>query len=778
MRKRSRILWMLLRARAMTPSEVAVRARREVRNAFHRTTRGAGRAKLPDLRSLLDRGRGGSEVSAEELVASARGRLLRCGSDPDALGRAIAGIGGSPETVVAAADRILSGWMPAYGFTEFEIGRDPDWHRDPETGRRWPDVFWADVDYRFDDEIGDPRHVWEVNRQHHLVTLARAHFLSGDPRYAEAVWDHIRSWVEQNPPYRGINWSSALELGLRLISWGMAVDLVGTTGARDGDARNLLTSAALQARHICDNLSIYASSRNNHLIGEGAGLFVIGSVFPFFSRAPRWVRTGRALLESDVLAQTSKDGVCREQTLHYQAFVLEFCLAAQAAALGSGAPLSPVLADRVGRMGTFLERTGGPRWEPPAIGDEDGGRAFDLADERGRQCARAAACAALVSGRGVPAELSEADLEPALWLFGPAAVREWLAGRGDDAAPGAAESSAYPDGGYFVPAAGGHHGVIDCGPLGYASIAAHGHADCLSLSIAAGGEWVVVDPGTYCYHRDLRWRDHFRSTEAHNTVTVDGTSQSEMLGPFIWGRRARPEQLRWASEEHFDFFEGAHDGYLTSLGVRHRRRIVFGKRGYWLVVDDLTGEGEHELAATFQLAPGMRPDESADSAIEDALSFRDGSGRGVWLRAWLPPGVSIGTVEGRDDPPGGWVSPAFGVKEAAPAVVAAGRARLPATLVFTVVPFEGARDVGVECPTGAANEGTVLETVFDGGRDVCLLGLPCVEAAGATFEGALGFVAERNGQKRLYGLDIVNWSDGERDSEFEPARNRLAGGSE
>ncbi len=777
MRKRSRILWMLLRARAMTPSEIAIRAGREVRNAVHRTTRGAGRANVPDLPELLDREHRRAGASAEELVASARGRLLRCGSDPGALSSAIAGIGGSQDAVVAAADRILSGWIPAYGFTEFEIGHEPDWHRDPETGRRWPDVFWADVDYRFDDAIGDPRHVWEVNRHHHVVTLARAHFLTGEPRYAEAVWDHIRTWIDQNPPYRGINWSSALELGLRLISWGMAVDLVGTSGSRPGDARNLLTSVALQARHICDNLSIYASSRNNHLIGEGVGLFVVGSVFPFFSRAPRWVRTGRALVESDVPAQTSMDGVCREQTLHYQAFVLEFCLAAQAAALGSGTPLSPALLDLVGRMGSFVERTGGPRWEPPAIGDEDGGRAYDLADERGRQHARAAAGAALVSGRGVPTELRDRDLEPALWLFGPDAVREWLADSGDDASAGAAESSAYPDGGYFVPASAEQHGVIDCGPLGHASIAAHGHADCLSLSIAAGGEWVVVDPGTYCYHRDLRWRDHFRSTAAHNTVTVDGTSQSEMVGPFIWGRRARPEQLRWASEEHFDFFEGAHDGYLTSLGVRHRRRIVFGKRGYWLVVDDLEGDGEHDIAATFQLAPGMSPDASAGPASPGALAFRTDDGRGVWFRAWLPAGISIGTVEGRDDPSAGWVSPAFGVKEKAPAVVAAGRVRLPATLVFAVAPFERERTVELECLTGAASGGTVIEATFDGGRDVCLLGSPPAEAAGGSFEGALGFVAERNGQRRLYGLDVVNWSERERGSEFAPARNRLAGGS-
>jgi len=40
----------------------------------------------------------------------------------------------------------------------------------------------------------------------------------------------------------------------------------------------------------------------------------------------------------------------------------------------------------------------------------------------------------------------------------------------------------------------------DGGPHGYLSIAAHAHADALSVEVRYGGVDVLADPGTYCYH--------------------------------------------------------------------------------------------------------------------------------------------------------------------------------------------------------------------------------------------------------------------------------------
>ena len=78
----------------------------------------------------------------------------------------------------------------------------------------------------------------------------------------------------------------------------------------------------------------------------------------------------------------------------------------------------------------------------------------------------------------------------------------------------------------------------DGGPHGFLSIAAHAHADALSVEVRYGGVDILADPGTYCYHGDPAWRSYFRSTIAHNTLEIDGRNQSVEGGPFLWLRHA------------------------------------------------------------------------------------------------------------------------------------------------------------------------------------------------------------------------------------------------
>ena len=80
-------------------------------------------------------------------------------------------------------------------------------------------------------------------------------------------------------------------------------------------------------------------------------------------------------------------------------------------------------------------------------------------------------------------------------------------------------------------------------PLGYLSIAAHGHADALSFTLSVGGNEILIDPGTFAYHTQKRWREYFRGTSAHNTLRVDGADQSVPGGNFLWTQHSQTRVL-------------------------------------------------------------------------------------------------------------------------------------------------------------------------------------------------------------------------------------------
>ncbi|MBM4258475.1 MAG: hypothetical protein FJ147_21580 [Deltaproteobacteria bacterium] len=129
--------------------------------------------------------------------------------------------------------------------------------------------------------------------------------------------------------------------------------------------------------------------------------------------------------------------------------------------------------------------------------------------------------------------------------------------------------------------------LFDCGNLGSQSIAAHGHADALSFTLRAFGQHIFVDPGTYDYFRYPDWRDYFRSTCAHNTLMVDARDQSEMLGPFLWGRRAEARCVSWEPRPNGGRVIGEHDGYAQLADpVIHRRCVDFDGELKTLTVTD------------------------------------------------------------------------------------------------------------------------------------------------------------------------------------------------
>jgi len=630
--------WKLNRLRAMAPAEVAWRARQALGGALERL--GLGRA--PEAGA--DSGARGAPWVAP---------LPR-------------GFDAAP--YLEAAERILAGRWDVLSLADCVLGFPPRWNRDPKTGRQAPLAFGKSIDYRDARVVGDIKHLWEINRHLELVTLAQAWHLSREPRYAAGALRLLESWLEQCPYPRGVQWTSALEAAIRLMNWGVAWALLGEAEAPIEP--RWTASVHRHCHFIAHNLSRH-SSANNHLFGELTGLFVAALSWPRWPETRRWRELARAGLEAQAVAQNGADGVNREQAFWYHHEVADMMLIALAFGRGNGIAFPARYAQRLEAMLDFIAAVIDAGGHVPRVGDADDAVMVRFSRAPGFNPYRSLLSAgAVLFDRGDFKSAAGSFCDKSRWLLGDAAAALYDA---VPPAPAKPPRIAFAEGGYYI--LGADYGtprevkaVLDAGPLGYLSIAAHGHADALAFTLSAGGREVLVDPGTYAYHGERRWRDYFRGTAAHNTLRVDGLDQSVPGGPFLWLEHARARCLHFDAGVDRDLFEGVHDGYRRLADpVVHGRRVEFRKRERaFLVRDTLQCARQHEVELHWHFAAdcALRADGHAVDVESGALRLRL-----ECPRALAPPRV----VLGREHPPLGWTSPALGVKAPAPTVVCRGR---------------------------------------------------------------------------------------------------------
>jgi hypothetical protein len=297
--------------------------------------------------------------------------------------------------------------------------------------------------------------------------------------------------------------------------------------------------------------------------------------------------------------------------------------------------------------------------------------------------------AAAYAGRPDSAWAAGGPALETFWLLGDDGVKAFDAlASGPPPTPA---SRLFADGGYVVMRSGweadAHHLIFDVGPLGCPHSGGHGHADLLSVQCSAFGEPYLVDAGTYGYTGEPRWRNFFRSTAAHSTALVDRVGQAVPAGPFMWKDRPRARLGRWASTEAFDLADAEHNAYrFLPDPVVHRRRVVFVKPRYWVIVDDLAGHAEHHVELRFQCAAPIHV--SCDEP--PWVRARGPNGHALLVGAFTTVPLAIRIVAGQLAPIEGWVSADYGQRRPAPALTYSATTRLPLRIATLLLPTQDA----------------------------------------------------------------------------------------
>ncbi len=593
--------------------------------------------------------------------------------------------------LIAEADAALRGSFCYFSDQASPSRERVDWHRNPFTGQTVPAAaHWTRVPM-FSPETGDLKFIWEPGRFGAAYLFVRAWAVSGDERYVEGFWQLVESWDEANPPHQGAHWKCGQETSLRLMAWAFALHAFANADATTPQriARAVGMMAAQAQRVAADHIYSYLQT-NNHSISEGVGLWTIGVLFPELRNAGAWRTLGRGILEEDALRLINPDGSFIQKSNNYHRLMLQDYLYAIRLAEVNGERFSEPLRERVRAAAAFIE----------GMIDESSGRAPNLGANDGALILPLNGCdygdfrpvseAARFLFQGTRRNESGPWHEDLFWLFGPDALQAARA-----KGPGIPLLTA-PEGGCFTLRGRTSWALIRCPSFKDRP----GHADALHIDLWRNGENVALDAGSYLYFAEKPWANGLATSLVHNTVTLDGLDQMERGPRFMWTEWLRSRVLRCERDPagRTGHFEGEHDGYMRlRQPVTHRRAVAHAGDDVWVIVDDLIGQGTHEVRLHWLLAD--RPHELLPEGRGVRLNLHEGP---YDLRVLLAAGdtSSLQLQVRRGDassPLGGWQSLRYGSRT--PAVSAAWTLRgpLPVRLISVFCPAQAV----IDAPKGA-----------------------------------------------------------------------------
>ena len=391
-----------------------------------------------------------------------------------------------------ASEHLLAHRFSFFSFENKIFGDEIDWHKDYKTGKKAPLTFGKSINYRDHEKLGDIKYIWELNRHLHLVTLAKTYYLTQNEIYKNEVIAQILNWIKVNPYMKGVNWGSSLEVGIRLISWSWVWKFLGEV---DVNVKAHWLGAIYRHCYFIDKKFSRFSSANNHLIGEAAGLFVASTVWPCWRESKDWQNKSFKILVEEMDKQNFADGVNKEQAISYQQFVLDFFVLAGLLGEKNGVKFPEEYWSCLERMLVLVASIMDENGNMPNLGDADDGYAVKLTeDERFNPFQSLLATGAVIFGRGdFKNKASEFD-EKSFWLLGFDGYEKFnrLPQKNFRA------QKEFDSGGYYILGANEYgadeiKAVFDCGPLGYLSLAAHGHADALSFVLSVCGKEIIID---------------------------------------------------------------------------------------------------------------------------------------------------------------------------------------------------------------------------------------------------------------------------------------------
>ncbi|MCK8827690.1 heparinase II/III family protein [Natroniella acetigena] len=529
--------------------------------------------------------------------------------------------------------------------------------------------------------------LWKFNLHYfdYVLDLAIYYSLNKDKKVYLLFKELVSDWIENNYIGDGDSWHPYV-ISLRIVNWIKAYQLFEEKIKSDDEFKDkFLTSIYKQSMFLSDNLEYHLGG--NHLIENGKTLLFVGLFFEG-KRAKKWFKKGKEILWKQLEEQILVDGGHYERSPMYHSIVLRDYLEVFLLLKRNDNDIPEFLINKLEKMFEFMVETSHPDKEISLFNDS----AFEIE----LSPKELAAVGVVIFNRSDFKDFAEEFSLYAYLMLGEEGFQKFneLEKEKSDYS-----STALAETGYYIlrDNKNSKYLIFDCGPVGPDYNPGHAHADTLSFELSVWGERLIVDSGVYGYHCESR--NEFRSTKAHNTVTIDNLDQSEVWSKFRVAKRAKAKEKKWINKDNIVIIQGEHDGYKRLKdSVIHERTICFVNNEYWIIVDRLFGKAIHYIESNLH--------------FNDNYNFNKISSNEIIISNKEQKNVLIKSITGQKlNPDQTYISKEFGRKDLSNKLNLTYETNLPDLNGFIIYPFK--KDIPQLEMVVSDDQGLKIKVKFD-----------------------------------------------------------------
>ncbi len=493
---------------------------------------------------------------------------------------------GAPKGAVARDD--WTNGQAVYFGLPLKLGAEPpDWFANPfrdgvkaEAKKPW----WEISD--FDPGLGDIKTVWEASRFDWLIAMTERAALGHDDDLARLnLW--LQDWVQNNPPYCGVNWKCGQEASIRVMHLALSAHILGQVEKPES---SLLALVKLHLERIAPTMSYAIGQANNHGTSEAAALYIGGSWLAAQGdeQGRRWQSIGQGWLEERASTLIEGDGTFSQYSVNYHRMMLDTYSFAQCWRQSLALPeLSRQCRERLAAATNWLAQMVDPEtgWAPN-IGANDGALVLRLTKSDARDFRPSVQLASALFRKTVAYDKPGVWDQPLTWLKIERPQTKSIP----------LESITHDQGGLHILRSEQAVAYLRYPRFRFRP----SQADALHCDLWVNGQNIARDAGTFSYNSGQEDLNYFSGTRAHNTVMFDGRDQMPRLGRFLFGGWLKARRVEPVRQEGVEVTATA--SYTDNKGAEHQRDVCLGPRRM-VCIDRISGFSERAILR-WRLQPG------------------------------------------------------------------------------------------------------------------------------------------------------------------------------